>query len=103
MLEYSEIPVPEICADLNTAGRLLARSGAIVPRSIRVRYGFSLGTGLCADLIRLAVEAAGLKEEDTTGAVSRQLSRVRGRKKKIVKPRSRPKRGTRLLRARTRK
>jgi hypothetical protein len=59
-----------------------------------------------ADLIRLAVEAAGLKEVETMDAVARQLSRVRERKKKIdarVQPRSRPKRGTRFLRARTRK
>jgi hypothetical protein len=59
-----------------------------------------------AEVIALAVEAAGLKEEDTTGAVSRQLSRVRGRKKERdsqVQPRNRPKRGTRSLRAKTRK
>jgi hypothetical protein len=68
--------------------------------------GFSLETGLWADLIRLAVEAAGLKKEDTTGAVIRQLSRVRERKKKIdarVQLSGHPKRGTRSLRARTRK
>jgi len=56
-----------------------------------------------ADFIKLAVEAAGLKEEETTGAIIRQLSRVHGRKKKIVQPRSRSKRGTRLLRAKARK
>jgi hypothetical protein len=36
-----------------------------------------------ADVIKLAVEAAGLKEEETTDAIIRQLSRVRRRKKKI--------------------
>lgn len=59
-----------------------------------------------ADLIRLAVEAAGLKEMETTDAVTRQLGRVRERKKKIdarVQPRSRSKRGTRFHRAKTRK
>lgn len=59
-----------------------------------------------ADVIKLAAEAIGLKKEDTTGAIIRQLSRVHGRKKKIdarVQPRSRPKRGTRFPRAKTRK
>jgi hypothetical protein len=59
-----------------------------------------------ADVIKLAVEAAGLKEEETTDAIIRQLSRVRRRKKKVdarVQPRSRAKRGTRLLRGKTRK
>ena len=59
-----------------------------------------------ADVIKLAVEATGLKEEETTSAIIRQWSRVHGRRKKIdarVQPRGRSKRETRFLHAMTRK